>query len=562
MPEGTTPESTVASSESRNEPGPRSSRLAFAIFFVPYAAFMLLSLPDYGAIWDVSYEFPRATAYLSHALGEETPSRASPWHLLSYEQARSSHGGSVNGCLPSLIAASTGKIFYEWLGLLDYVDAYHLGLVLLWLLFVVHFHSRLSVLHGGRMALVAVVLLALIPRVVGHVPNNMKDIPALAFGAAALLELAVALTRGRPRGVYLAALLFACAVSSKFVAAIVAVPAVVLVYLALRDGGFVRGRRGAYVLPFASVPVLSAIVLIGHWPYFWVPAGELWGRVVLLFPYLGKSAGFGPSLYPVAMAIMTTPILVLAGLLGAGVASFWKPAATQTERALLSFYSVWVLSVLAVFSSGVIAMFDGIRHFLLFIPPVAVLSAWGILRASDAVLERIAGFRADVQWPKRLLVPVVALLCAVPILRYHPYEVTYFNGLVGGLPGATEIQFGDNVDYEPRDYWGTSIRHAVNWANQNLPSGAAVWISLPLDFSDLYRLRSDVRYVAPADWKGQRPYYLIFLNRKNWLGDLEEYAIRHGKLVHREEAQGVPLAFVYRIAPRARPRHRDSPSPS
>ena len=221
MSEGTGPESTDPPSQFRNEPEPRPSRRGFAIFFVPYAAFLLLSLPDYGAIWDVPYEFPRATAYLSHALGEETPTRASPWHLLSYEQARSTHGGSVNGCLPSLVAAFTGKIFYEKLRLLDYVDAYHLGLVFLWLIFLIHFHSRLSLLHGARLAFVATVLLALAPRVVGHVPNNMKDVPGLAFGTAALLELAIALTRGLPRRVYLAALLLACAVSSKFVTAIV-----------------------------------------------------------------------------------------------------------------------------------------------------------------------------------------------------------------------------------------------------------------------------------------------------------------------------------------------------
>ena len=127
--------------------------LAAAALFPVYSAFLLLSLPRYGATWDVFYEFPRATAYLSHVLGEQTPSGASPWHAMSYQEARSHHGGSANGCLPSLVAAATGKLFFEKLGVLDYVDAYHLGLVLLWLLFVIHFHSRLVELHGPRLAL-------------------------------------------------------------------------------------------------------------------------------------------------------------------------------------------------------------------------------------------------------------------------------------------------------------------------------------------------------------------------------------------------------------------------
>lgn len=541
-----------------SKPAGRNAHVKFALFFVPYAAFLLFSLPRFGPIWDVIYEFPRATAYVSHMLGEETPSGVSPWHHLSYEQARSSHGSSANGCLPSLIAASTGKLFFEKLRLLNHIDGYHLGLVLLWLLFVVHFHSRLTELHGPRLALLATVLLALAPRIVAHVPNNMKDIPALAFGTAALLELAVALTRERPRRIYLTALLVGCAMSSKFVAGIIAAPGAVLVCLALRGGGLVPARRRAYVMALISIPVITVIVLIAHWPYLWVPPATLWVRLHELAEVVGYRSGNGASTYPFIMAVITTPILMLAGLMCAAVAALWKPvecsacppSGRRAERSLLLFYAVWMLAVLAAFSSGRVVLFDGVRHFILFMPPLAVLSAWGILRVSDAALARVAASGRKVQWSKPLLLPLILIASIIPIVRYHPYEITYFNGLVGGLPGATEIRFGANVlNFEPRDYWGTSIRASMDWANEHLPQGAAVWISVPPDFSELeiYRLRADLVYAHPKERDKRRPHFLIFINRQSWLGQREKLVIRRRKLIHQEEIQGIPLSFVYRL---------------
>ena len=532
----------------------------FAIFYAAYAAFLVLSLPRYGATWDVFYEFPRATAYLSHFLGEETPSGVSPWHRLSYSEAESQRF-SMNPCLPSLIAASTGKLFFENLRILDHNDAYHLGLALLWLLFVPHFYLRLAELHGPRLALVATVLLTLAPRIVAHVPNNMKDVPALAFATAALLELAVALTRGRPRRIYLAALFVGCAVSSKFVAGILVVPGAFLVYLALRKGGLAPEARRAVVVPLLTVPIVSVVVLVAHWPYLWAPPALLWARCLEMLEAFGWRRGSGPSIYPFAMAAMTTPILVLAGLACAAVAAFrtrgaaptvaGSPAEERAERALLLFYAVWMLAVLTAFSSGRIALFDGVRHFMLFLPPATVLAAWGILRASDGALARLRSRAIDDRWPKALLVPLVLVASIVPIARFHPYEIAYFNGLAGGLRGATGIRFGGNVlEFEPRDYWGTSVRAAVEWANENLPRRSSVWISVPPLFSEfeVYPLRPDMAYRAPPRRRKRKPHYLIFINRQKWMGRLERQALERGEIVHREEVQGVPLSFVVRIS--------------
>ncbi len=518
----------------------------FVLFFAGYALFLLLALPGYGPTWDVPLEFSRATAYLDNALGNPTPSGISPWHQMGYEHARSSICGSLNGCLPSLIAAVSGKILFEKSGLMGYIDAYHCGLVFLWLIFLIYFYLMLSTLHDRRTALIATILLALAPRVLGHVPNNMKDIPALAFASLSLLEFALAVTRNRPRRIYLAGILFACAISSKFTAAIVVAPAIVMLYLAFRKTDIPK----SFLLPILSVPVLTLAVLIIHWPYLWVLPATLWERLVDLAAAATCRKGSGvPSIYPVLMTLITTPPVMLFGLVCLPVAALRPPRFKREEALLLGFYASWLFFVLFVFSTGRIALFDGVRHFLLYMPPAAILSAWGMVRMFDMAKGKVRFFRnMPARWREAVAGSVLLGASILPVALYHPYEVTYFNFLAGGLPGATQIQFGPEVlDYEPRDYWATSLRSAMNWVNQHLPDDSELWISIPRHLGALFELRPGLSLVRPDERQPGKPYYLIFVNRKDFFTPLEYYAMSKGELVHKVEIKGVTLSSVYKM---------------
>ena len=189
------------------DPQVRASRstFPFVVFFFAYAAFLLVELPQYGLTFDVPYEFSRATAYVERFVSGRTdplqspPDRRPPWHVLPWDTARNSLTLSLHASLPSMIAALSGKLFFEWLGLLGAIDAFHLGLTLIWLGFLVCFYLRLRALHDGAVALLACIVLGLAPRVVGDVHNNMKDVPAMAFTSLALLEVASAVIAARPR---------------------------------------------------------------------------------------------------------------------------------------------------------------------------------------------------------------------------------------------------------------------------------------------------------------------------------------------------------------------------
>jgi hypothetical protein len=106
------------------------------------------------------------------------------------------------------------------------------------------------------------------------------------------------------------------------------------------------------------------------------------------------------------------------------------------------------------------AMYNGIRHFIFVLPPLAV--AGGV--ASARLVE----------WSERLRAPLLALIVAglaLPALgmaKLHPYEYAYFNEAAGGVSGAQSRYM--------LDYWGLAFKQAgealrAKIASERLPGG-------------------------------------------------------------------------------------------
>jgi hypothetical protein len=93
------------------------------------------------------------------------------------------------------------------------------------------------------------------------------------------------------------------------------------------------------------------------------------------------------------------------------------------------------------------AMYNGIRHFVFIVPPLAVLGGWAVARLA----EKLAG------WPKLRVATLGAFGLAmsvtlVDMVRLHPYQYAHYNHLVGGLKVA---------DHEfMLDYWGLAFKEA------------------------------------------------------------------------------------------------------
>jgi hypothetical protein len=163
------------------------------------------------------------------------------------------------------------------------------------------------------------------------------------------------------------------------------------------------------------------------------------------------------------------------------------------------------------------------------------------------------------------LVGTAVLGLVVPIAVYHPYEVTYFNWLTGGL-GAAQREaalYVPGADWrEPGtegDYWHTSLRDFLNHVGKTIPFDASVgtcgthvvqavdgWEGDPLDFK----------------WNPDEASYLYVSPRENFCGwahirELETQrpvllrVVRDEGLIY--EVLGPPAGHpLYPVSPRSR----------
>ena len=94
------------------------------------------------------------------------------------------------------------------------------------------------------------------------------------------------------------------------------------------------------------------------------------------------------------------------------------------------------------------AMYNGIRHFVFVLPPLAVLGGL----AGAWIARRLEPFGRAALVAGALVLFVGAVSPVIAMARLHPYEYTHFNRIAGGAAGA-----------RPRfmlDYWGLSLTQA------------------------------------------------------------------------------------------------------
>ena len=308
------------------------------------------------------------------------------------------------------------------------------------------------------------------PGLFGQAFNNPKDLP-LACASIWLLHVAVAVAARRKPGpmvilpLALAIGLVLCArPGAWFLCAPVALLPLVAWLRAYRITG--EARLQVAVRPLAWLMIAGGVgwvLMVLPWPSAW--RSPLWhpldsmrlaahfkeSYAVLFKGQLVQSAHL-PWDYMLDYIMLTLPlpILLLAIL---GHASLWqkvKQSSARTAAVLGTGFVIWF--PLAMFLVLRMNVYNGMRHFLFVLPPLAVVAG---VAAAD-------GFRyLRPRVPAMVLLPVVvvALLSAVPaMVRLHPYESVYYNMLAG--PKATLIE-----RYET-DYWFSSYREAAGWINE------------------------------------------------------------------------------------------------
>ena len=297
------------------------------------------------------------------------------------------------------------------------------------------------------------------------------------------------------------ALVYGLALATKFTALVIPLPLALYVLL------FRRFSRAAW--PVGIALVVSPLVMVGLNPQWWHSTLER------LYFYLADSANrsdylciptyylgsqyyfYLPWHHSFILTLFTVQPLVLAGF----IYGLWRTARHLLADPWISHNLLHWLGIMFVMMLPSSPGHDGVRLFLPSFVFLAVISARGfkdfISRALPWVLTRIPGTghwarRASGAW---LLLGAMLVPSLVILTRAHPYELSYFNSLAGGVSGAEDL--GMETTYMWESFNDTSC--AV--INRTLPDSAvseeelriigALWTSNLIDRAKEQRENSD-----------------------------------------------------------------------
>src|SRR5437764_5018584 len=330
------------------------------------------------------------------------------------------------------------------------------------------------VLGGARTGFIALLFLLLTPNYYGQMFNNPKDIPFAVGGVWATyymvrilpslprpswrLLVKMGLAIGLALGVRVGGLLFLC-----YLGLLLGLSAVWQGVVARRLG--VTMAAGLTSLWRVLLPVAGVAfpVMLVFWP--WAQRDPIDHPLRALaffshetFPFNtlfdGRfvPAGDLPWEYLPTYILLALPELVLVLLVvAAAVAALglmrrdvWRRRETVLGLFLLGFTIVFPVAYAIAIKA---VLFDGMRHFIFVLPPIAVAAALVADRALAALWNM----------PYRQLVYATLGLYGMfhlgTMVMLHPDQYVYYNAFVGGVEGA-QRKF-------KLDYWANSYAEAV-----------------------------------------------------------------------------------------------------
>lgn len=499
-----------------------------------------------------------------------------PGHVPDLSSSELRHAPHHHYFVGGTLAAAASALLHDRLGLLDPFDGYHAVNLLLSVPLLFLWYRFLLRRFGFVAATTAPLLFFLSPRVVCDLMANVKDFPATVFFSLALIAFLRAYEAGSFTGVVATGVLWGIALGARTNALFIAP----IIGLLLLTGGLPPGwgRFHRALLAIVLAGCLGAVVWIAVWPYTWEdPPARLWQHLVFLATR-GETTGPESIAPPLPNILYTTPVPFLVLFL-LGLWPTLRRVLHRDRAALL--IVIWILVVGGrLFLPGAVN-YDGVRHFLELFPAMAMAAALGaswcvdlvagpprpIRHAASGTGHSARAIRRSAPAPPVRSAPGLLLL-ALPIVSMawtlgtvHPFEICYWNVLIGGLEGAQRRGMAQSSDY-----WGTSYRLGLEWLDEHAPPGSALAVPIMEHTVRLVapqRLRPDIRllrltspldpHVSAADWALLRqeaaahPVFVMFVPRADWMNDIMGFLLKHRTPIKSWSLDGAPVLLIYRF---------------
>ncbi len=444
-----------------------------------------------------------------------------------------------------ILSALTKTVFSP---ILDKFVAYRLPSAVLFALLVTVMYLWIATFFDRATAWFSALTLVLIPNLFAQAHFAMTDIPITTLWFLAVYLFWKGLKDWRWSMVL--GVVWGFALATKFPALLIPIPLLLWAHLY---------HRHSYSNNLFSMLFISPVVMVACYPYWWHKTLPRLAE----FIYESTSRAFRPETnfgifyahrilptselpwyYPFFMTAVTIPETILLLFFVGLSAVFWlKP---QREIMVLFLLNGLFVLTTGLFPGGV--LHDVNRLMLPAIPFLVGVASAGFFFLMHLIQE--SRKITTLYWlksPREKLIGIAFVLALLPagldLWNYHPYQLSYYNRLVGGIRGA--YQRGFEVTYLMEAYTPGFLQHL----NEKLPPKTTVNASFSNFMFNYYqeekRLRQDITMTDGKDFA-----FYILLNRRSSFSE-EDWSLIAEKLYLYDAFRfdGVPLILIYKPRP-------------
>jgi len=272
--------------------------------------------------------------------------------------------------------------------------------------------------------------------------------------------------------------------------------------------------------------------------------------------YLGRTLPHVPWHYPFVITLAVVPLVITVMYL-LGISQVLRRHSSVGQRRGKAWDEMgWLLLLNALTpllfgATGLQAAYSGERHFIPAYPYLACLAGVGFGGVLDVLGASCRSFypRVDAGKVRLIMVGVLVSLLVPPLLsivRIHPYQLSYYSELVGGLPGATRLGLETT-------FWCETYQAALPYLDKNAEPAASVWAENPFVLRFYQRhgmLRGDLEVVGGDVVSPCTADYVVAQVRQSGF----HYTPEIVSIMHEYEPtytlarEGVSLLHVYRLS--------------
>lgn len=503
---------------------------------------------DYFLSLDKSHlDFENAYEYQPYPNHPRFFCRVNPWGVMYFG---------------NLLSAVGCRIFFAGLKIADPFVAHHIPnfLMIASVLAIAYFFvgRRFGILS----ALLSLVAIIFQPRFFADSHFNTKDVPYACLMAFTLFSARRAVLDRSGWWMLLSAVLLGLSTATKLNSPLI--PMIIFLWLLfsysdIKSRYFKKtatSKKWFFIATIVAVPFVAFLSFLAVWPYMWFDTFSNLGKY--LDHYLSLAGKGHPGIQWQTLLLFISvqpPPMLFFGLIGMGVCLYNIITARYREE--MVFLLLWFTIPVARMLLPRMYNFDGVRHFIEYAIPWGIINGLGVgfcvtfvAKLVEKRLSKVIGYTI------KCIVSLIFVgwLCWL-VCYYHPYEIAYFNFIVGGLKGAQE-KWDD-----ASDYWGSSYRDGVKWFNSNAEYSSLIIVPISgyiifankeewlrkdlqlviLEFQDTSSANEVVEYFKK---KGFSSIYAIYITRRGWYNRFVNDVERSWKQVYAIEVDGYPILKI------------------